>query len=708
MATLQHDITLVLGADFLSSFANLPRRIQTKVTKFIGGFKDNPTANSYNYETLHTRDKHLRSVRIDQDYRGIIYKPDSGDMYILTWVDKHDDAYAWAQNKVFQVHPVTGSLQMIDFSEIEPVRDVSSNSSTSSELDIFSEFRDRELISVGVPEAVIPFIRQMETEEDLEAAEGKIPQEAWEALYLLCAGESLQDVYNTVIQQESVDTSDIKTSLNNSDSQRRFVIITDDEELKDILSYPLDAWRVFLHPAQRKTVSINANGPVRVLGGAGTGKTVVAMHRAKWLIENVFTKSTDKILFTTYTKNLASDIKENLSTICTTDQLRKIEVVHINAWVSDFLRKRSFKYSYVTASESRDLWDEAYLLYDGDGELSVQFFKDEWTQIIQQQEISTEKAYLKAKRTGRGRSLKVNQRKSLWKVFTEYRQLLDDRLKFEYEDAARAVKHILLQSKDILPYRSVIVDEAQDLDVITFKLLHSIATNNSSNDMNQLFITGDSHQRIYGNKIVLSKCGLDIRGRSRRLKINYRTPEEIRSWAQNILENSEFDDLDGGIDSMDGYRSVLHGEAPAIMNCSSFSEEISMIIAYIDSLISGGTNEEAICISVRTNELVDRYRGALEAQGKEIYVVNTKDDLRKPGIRIATMHRVKGLEFNHMICPNVNKDTVPLKSVFHTQDNELAKEEFETKERSLFYVALTRARKSVLITFYDEPSEFIF
>ncbi len=707
MAKLQHDITLVLGADFLSSFANLPRKIQTKVTKFIGGFKDNPTANSYNYETLHTRDKHLRSVRIDQDYRGIIYKPDTGDMYILTWVDKHDDAYAWAQNKVFQVHPVTGSLQMIDYSEIDATSDVSSSDSDNQKSGIFSEFRDRELISVGVPEAVIPFIRQMKIEEDLDAAEGKIPQEAWEALYLLYAGESLQEVYNTVVQQESVDTTDIKTSLHNSDSQRRFVIITEDEELKGILSYPLDAWRVFLHPAQRKTVSINANGPVRVLGGAGTGKTVVAMHRAKWLIENVFTKPTDKILFTTYTKNLASDIKENLSTICTTEQLKKIEVVHINAWVSDFLRKRSYKYSYVTPSESRDLWDEAYLLYDGEDELNVQFFKDEWTRIIQQQEISTEKGYLKAKRTGRGRSLQVGQRKALWKVFAEYRQLLDHRMKFEYEDAARAVKHILLQSKDILPYRSVIVDEAQDLDLITFKLLHSIATNNSNNNMNQLFITGDSHQRIYGNKIVLSKCGIDIRGRSRRLKINYRTPEEIRSWAQKVLDNNEFDDLDGGIDSMKGYRSVLHGEAPSIRICNSFSEEVSEIIAYIVSLIRGGSKEEAICISVRTNELVDRYRGALEAQGKDVYVVNTKDDLRKPGIRIATMHRVKGLEFNHMICPSVNKDIVPLKSVLYTQDNELAKEEFETKEKSLFYVALTRARKSVLITCCNEPSSYI-
>lgn len=710
MARLSHKINLVFGSDFLYSFSQVPSRIQTKVNKVISGFSANPTSASYNFESLHTRDPHLRSIRIDNDYRGILYKSDRGGTLILLWVDKHDEAYAWAQNKVFNVHPDTGSLQMIDLeavgmadTEVEgSVRDENSGQ------DLFAAYRDRELMKLGIPEIVLPYVRTLKTEEDLEAAEEKLPEEAWEALFLLYSGDSMQDVYNAVVStQESVDTEDVEGSLQHADSQRRFVVITDDDTLKDMLSYPLDAWRVFLHPSQRKIVNMHARGPVRVLGGAGTGKTVVAMHRAKYLAESVFSAPTDKVLFTTYTKNLAADIKENLKKICSTELLKRIEVVNIDGWVSDFLRKRSYSYSYVGSSERNELWENAVMVYEGPDSFPKQFFIDEWDQIIQQQGISTMKSYFKAKRTGRGRSLRVQQRKAIWPVFEEYRRLLDERMKYEYSDAARTVTHMLLEAQDTLPYRAVVVDEAQDLDAVSFRLLWAISKNNSNNEENELFITGDAHQRIYGRKIVLSRCGIEIRGRSRRLKINYRTPEEIRSWAQSILDGREIDDLDGGTDTLKGYHSLLHGEDPDIRKYDNYAQEIEAIAEYIESLIAGGSREESICIAVRTNDLVIRYRGALEARGLNLYRIQTHDERSEPGIRIATMHRVKGLEFNHMICPGVNDEVLPLANVLSHQDNEESRADFELKERSLFFVALTRARKSVLVTSYGQASNFI-
>jgi superfamily I DNA/RNA helicase len=474
-----------------------------------------------------------------------------------------------------------------------------------------------------------------------------------------------------------------------------------------MLTYPLDAWRVFLHPSQRKIVTMHAHGPVRVLGGAGTGKTVVAMHRAKYLAESIFPLATDKILFTTYTKNLAADIKDNLMKICSTELLKRIEVVNIDSWVSDFLRKRSYAYTYVGSAERNDLWEDASMMYEGTDQFPKQFFIDEWDQIIQQQGITTMKGYFKAKRIGRGRSLRVQQRKAIWPVFEEYRRLLDQRMKYEYADAARTVTHMLHEAPDTLPYRSVVVDEAQDLDEVTFRLLHAISKNNSDNTENDLFITGDAHQRIYGRKIVLSRCGIEIRGRSRRLKINYRTPEEIRSWAQRILEGRVIDDLDGGTDTLKGYHSLLHGEDPDIRNYDDYAQEVEAVAEYIESLVQGGAPEESICIAVRTNDLVNRYRGALEARGLNLYRIQTHDERREPGIRIATMHRVKGLEFNHMICPGVNEDVLPLSYGLSLQDNEQSKSDFELKERSLFFVALTRARKSVLITSYGKMSSFL-
>lgn len=709
MAELSYNINLVFGSDFLTSFALIPTRIQTKVTKVINGFKNNPTATGYNFESLHTKDQHLCSIRIDQDYRGIIYKTDKGGTLILLWVAKHDEAYAWAQNKVFKVHPDTGSLQMIDLSAVG-INDATSSEYIQSEEhhDLFAAYRDRELVKLGIPEIVIPYIRKITTEQDLEAAEGKLPVEAWEALFLLYTGESLQDVYNTIVVPKiQIDTEDVESSLKQPDSMRRFVVITDDDFLKDMLTYPLDAWRVFLHPSQRKIVNMQAHGPARVLGGAGTGKTVVAMHRAKYLVEEIFTSSTDKILFTTYTKNLAADIKDNLKKICSIEQLKRIDIVHIDGWVADFLRRRSYAYSYASIQDQKAFWEEAILSYEGSDTFYLQFFIDEWNEIIQQQGITTAKGYFKAKRTGRGRSLRVQQRMEIWPVFEEYRRLLDERMMYEYADAARTVTHILLEAKDTLPYRAVIVDEAQDLDPVTFKLLQAISENHSNNKDNLLFITGDAHQRIYGKKIVLSQCGIDIRGRSRQLKVNYRTPEEIRSWAQNILEGKEIDDLDGGTDTFKGYHSVLHGDDPDIRLYDTYGQEIDAISDYITSLIAGGAAPESICIAVRTNELAIRYQGALESRGMVIYQIQAHDERSNPGIRIATMHRVKGLEFNHMICPGVNDKNLPLSSVVALQDNLEAKEDFELKERSLFFVAVTRARKSVLITSYGVMSSFI-
>lgn len=711
MDALAEKITLVLGSDFLSSFSQLPRKTQVKVDKFINGFCNNPTSSSYNFESLHSRDSHLRSVRIDQDYRGIIYKPETGNMYILLRVAIHDEAYNWAENKVYSVHPDTGALQMIDYAALgheEYDKKVASYSETQEKSDIFKEFRDRELMRIGIPEVLIPFVRTICSEEELEEAEGKLPAEAWESLYLLYSGESLQDISNEITaKKEAGETGNIAESLEQPDSQRRFLVITDDEDLQGALAHPLDFWRVFLHPSQRKIVEIKANGPVRVLGGPGTGKTVAAMHRAKWLTEHVFTKTEDKLLFTTFTRNLAADIRDNLQRICTQDQLRRIEVVHIDGWVAEFLRKRSFHYTYVNETQRREFWSEALLEAPDDENLPKQFYIDEWEQVIQQQGISTMKGYLKASRVGRGRSLRMQQRKALWPVFAQYRQLLDEQKLYEFVDAARAVTRILQDSGSVLPYRSVIVDEAQDFDEVTFRLIRAVADQGADERGNDIFITGDSHQRIYGRPIVLSHCGINIVGRSRRLRVNYRTPEEIRSWAMNLLKETPFDDLDGGKETLAGYHSVLHGEDPVIKHFPTFSAEADYLKSYIDGIIADGDPLESICVAVRTNDLVERYKSVLEYEGKEVYQIQIHDERKQAGIRIATMHRVKGLEFNHMICPGLNDGVLPLKYALDQQDNEHAKEQFIIREKSLLSVAVTRAKKSVLISSYGRKSRFL-
>jgi superfamily I DNA/RNA helicase len=338
--------------------------------------------------------------------------------------------------------------------------------------------------------------------------------------------------------------------------------------LWEILAAPLEKWRVFLHPSQSRLVKRDWNGPVRILGGAGTGKTVVAMHRAKWLAEHCFRDPHDRLLFTTFTKNLAVDIQMNLQKICSSETMKRIKVENIDSWVTTFLKREGINTTIVYDEQVKPLWDQAYSTAPISPALPLSFYQDEWKEVIQAHGILTLPDYVKVSRKGRGTSLKRQERVAIWPVFEEYRSLLQVKGWKEIEDALRDACSLLQnQSGVMLPIQSILVDEAPDMSEGVFKLLRTIVPPRSEG--NDLFIVGDPHQRIYNHKVILSHCGIEIRGRSPKLRINYRTTEEIRQWATNILEGINFDDLDGNSDDLKDYRSLLSGEKPIIQGFNS-------------------------------------------------------------------------------------------------------------------------------------------
>ena len=280
---LDHAVRLVMSIDFLDAFSQLPKQIQSKTSAFIQKFKQTPTSSGLNYESIqNAADPNLKSLRVDQTYRAIVRKPDSGNAYLLLWVDKHDEAYAWAQRKVCKVNPESGALQIID---VEAASALESELSTHKPPQVkgrFDEVRDRHLVRLGVPEELLGAVRAVVTDADVDKLLPRLPEEAADAILMLASGYNLEEVLTLQDkqQEQTVDPSDIDRALEQADSQRRFHVITDDDELLAMLAAPLDKWRVFLHPSQRRLVNRDWNGPVRVLGGAGTGKTVVAMHRA--------------------------------------------------------------------------------------------------------------------------------------------------------------------------------------------------------------------------------------------------------------------------------------------------------------------------------------------------------------------------------------------------------------------------------------------
>jgi hypothetical protein len=695
MSTALPAIKLALGSDFLTAFSRLPEKQQKKVRRFLEDFSARPADATHNYEKIKgAADPNLRSVRIDGDYRGIVLKPESGNVYVLLWVDKHDSAYAWAERRTCSVHPTTGTMQVIltkeAAAETAAVHTPAKAPATPAKptpatlpRPIFATCTDEELGSLSIPSSLLSHVRAVRHEDEIDRLEEILPREAFEAVFLLGAGYTVDEARNElgISREPSVDTTDFAAAVDRIGTRRQFVVITDSAEMEKILAAPLDQWRVFLHPSQRKLVELQAGGPVRVLGGAGTGKTVVAMHRAVWLARHGCAKD-QKILFTTFTKNLAIDISEALKSICRREEWEKMEVINLDSWARRFLDKQGLglKLTYQD-EEAEELWRKSLSASDVPSSFTSRFLRDEWDNAIQAHGVETLDAYLTVSRVGRAQRLSRLDRKVIWPVFAEYRALLSERGLFEPADAYRSAYRLIAERKITLPYRSVVVDEAQDFGNEAFRLLRALVPV-SANDM---FIVGDAHQRLYGHHVVLSRCGIDIRGRGRKLRINYRTTEEIKTWSHRLLSGLSFDDLDAGVDDDNAVRSILHGEAPEVHSCNSEREVKESVAKQIQTLLGSGAPPSSICVVAASHREVDYLLHSLQEIHPHISKIETgqADDAAQGALRIATIHRVKGLEFDHVILAG--------KLAGFGQDDVLP------SNRSLLYVAATRARKSLTI-----------
>ena len=691
-------LTVAIASEFLDAFARIPRAQQRKVREFTEKFRINPKVPGINYEKIHAvKDDKVRTVRIDQKYRAVILHSPEGDVYVLVWVDNHDEAMDWAGKRRFEVNPVTGSLQVFSVSEAE---EAVAKEKKTKEPGLLDAYDDDVLLSFGVPQALLPSVRAVETQDALLALVKHLPAEAAEALTWLGEGNPVEEVRAAVTvtpAKGTVNTEDLGTALENADTKRRFVTVKSQDDLTSILNAPLAKWRIFLHPSQENLVGKKFSGPARVLGGPGTGKTVVAMHRARHLAREVFKEKTDRILFTTYTANLAESVEQNLRSLCG-DQGERIEVIHLHAWAVRFMKTQGVDFQVASDEEIDRCWEEA-LAVAGDPDFDVGFLKQEWALVVRANGITTSPEYLQVPRTGRGRTLTKPQRGKVWKVFEEYRSALKDKGKHEWLQVIQETRRYLEKKKEILPYRAVVVDESQDFHPEGWKLIRALVPGGA----NDLFLVGDAHQRIYGRKVTLKDCGVLVQGRSSNLKINYRTTEQIRNWSMALIQGIEVDDLDGEKDREGGYRSLLSGAAPEVRKFDTAEEEGQFLVETVKELLKHKQPEE-ICLVARTGKLLsDHYQPLLKAAKVPCVVLKKKNDPGEPGVRLGTMHRVKGLEFPVMLLAGVNSGVVPMR-VSSVESDPTARAEHEERERSLLFVAATRARDHLIVTAHGNPS----
>ena len=510
---------MAMSSDFLDAYARLPRAQQRGVRSLISRFNADPTASGLNYERVRAaRDPAMRSLRIDQGYRAIVLKPERGGVHMLLWADKHDEAYAWAARHECRIHgalqvyaprtdlPAHGARGREGEGGGRPGREDGRNAAAfgrpadtsgpsaampgaptdgadgAAAPDVpppaFRALKDRELVRLGVPPAMLAEVRAVRGEADLDTMQTRLPVEAYEALFLYLAGEACERlVLEREAPAEPVDTEDFAKALERDESLARFVVVEDEMELEAMLNAPLERWRVFLHPSQRRLVERRWNGPVRVLGGAGTGKTVVAMHRARRLARNLLaprapaapeTRSmggapepAGRILFTTFTRNLAADIEHNLRAICAPEEMARIEVTNLDRWVARFLRRRRYQFRivYDRRRDAGEAWRRALDLKPPDLDLPDAFYDDEWEQVVQANGVTARDEYLRVPRTGRGVRLSRGARARVWLVFEEYRVQLAERGLKEVDDACRDAAALLTAERERKRERDTIAAE---------------------------------------------------------------------------------------------------------------------------------------------------------------------------------------------------------------------------------------------------------
>jgi superfamily I DNA/RNA helicase len=706
----------------MKSLRKLPDKVVLRFMDMMTRYMSDPSANGLNLETVEgAKDSSIKSLRVDQGYRAIAFEVGRDIMFVH--VNEHDKAYRWAGNRRVKLDPDTNRIRIVEELEAAVVETVPQ---ASEEQRLFSTVTDKRLKALGVPQEEILSVRAIVSIDALEAAEEAFDPLTYQILYALAAGYSDEEVYAlTGVSEEIEGTAEYPSvdltfdqMIETEESRQTIFIPEDEKELRRVFEEGLEGWRVFLHPDQRKIAYRDYNGPAMVRGGAGTGKTVVAMHRARHLadqIEQDMTRAGQRVLLTTFTTSLAQDIEANLRTLCPEHldaRPPRIEVINLDRWVSQFLKRKNFAREVAFFGEARDrldnIWREVFDDHELPDGLSEAFIRAEWAQIVQAKGLIDQRSYLKVSRVGRGTPLDRRKRAALWVIFDDYRTRMLSQGLAEPDDAYREAIEILAAEAPNLPYAAVIVDEAQDMGEQAFRLIRAIVPETSSGDRNSLFIVGDAHQRIYGRRASMSACGINIRGRSKRLRLNYRTTQEIRAWAVSILEGVNVDDLDDGSDTLRGYVSLLSGVSPELVGFASEADELKGISSWVGTLPKDQMHLSDIGILCARRKDVERVSEALRAAGTEAVVLQAGADNRSvPGVRVTTMHRAKGLEFFAVAIPFISDAAFPPQGALNAAVDAADREDTIAQYRSLLHVAATRAKRALRVSWSGKPTSLI-
>lgn len=682
----------LIADTFTDSLAKLTGEEQKHVKTTAFDLQLNPANPGMSFHKLDkAKDTNFWSIRVSRDIRLIVHKTNSS--LLLCYVDHHDKAYQWAERRKLEIHPKTGAAQLVQIretvKEVVLPNYVTAEPEKPAKLAIFEHVTDEELLSYGVPPEWIADVRKADEDSLLQLAD-HLPSEAAEALLELATGGQPQ-----IPAVAAADTDPFE----HPDAQRRFRVMTDVDELERALDYPWEKWAVFLHPAQRQFVEKDFNGPARVSGSAGTGKTIVALHRAVHLAR---ANPDSRILLTTFSESLANALRTKLRRLISNEPrlAERLEVLSI-----DTVGERLYK-AYIGPATIASRNDVEELLTDArehvdDIKFSTRFLLAEWEDVVDAWQLRTWEDYRDVARLGRKTRLPEARRQQLWSIFERVRSGLEDQGKVTRSEIFTRIA-VELESKNNPPFDFAVVDEAQDVSVPQLKFLAALGKNSP----NALFFAGDLGQRIFQTPFSWLSLGVDIRGRSQTLRINYRTSHQIRKQADQLL-GPQVADVDGNVEERRGTVSVFNGPPPDIRTYDSSEEESSAVGEWLKSINADGIVPSEIGVFVRSAAQLGRAQAALDESGLPYNILDKRMQLESGKVSVSTMHLAKGLEFRAVVVMACDDEVIPLQDRIESITDNADLEEVYDTERHLLYVACTRARDHLLISGVQPVSEFV-
>ncbi|MFI5958551.1 UvrD-helicase domain-containing protein [Cryptosporangium sp. NPDC051539] len=618
------------------------------------------------------RDDRLRTVALTDRLSAVVVRADPP---LLLGLRPAHEATDFARRSAVSVNGASGVLEITDVDELERLLPAYRKDADEASSLLFARLSDERLRALGLSPDVLAIARTIRDSDQLRTLENVLPEAQYTTLHLLGDGLTL----DAPERPDPLDPDDLATAIRRS--QGRIALVDGPAELLALLAIPPSRQRIFLTPAQEAVAYRHSfPGPATVFGGPGTGKSVVALHRVKHLVA----QAAGPVLLTSFSDELAGALDRDLSQLLDARARATVRVTGLGRLADEVVSAEQGPLRYVTDAEQERLWADAARRTGG--RYGPHFLRREWENVVFAQRIADPDTYLAAERRGRGKRLTTAQKQQLWPGLAEASRVLlatGVRTPLTVADQAAAV----LERRPERLFAHVVVDEVQDLHPAQWRLLRAVVAPGPDD----LFLIGDPHQRIHGHRVHLAGLGIDVEDRTVRLTANHRTTAEVLDWSVRVLEETDSDDLSGGIDSMRGYRSARHGAAPEVVGYPTAAEEFAGLVEAVAEWRAEGVAPDEIGVAARTPAVADRARAMLG------------DD-----VTVGTMHAMKGLEFRRVALIGVNAGTVPDSSALTPEDDDPLGYLMDVQqERSLLFVAATRTRELLRVSWWGTPSSLL-